>query len=163
MNSVFLGLGGNIGDTILTLKEAIARLKMLGNIEKLSSLYQTPPWGIKGQPDYLNGVVKLSYQNNPSQLLEEIQNIENQLGRVRGGRWQARTLDIDILYFGAEIVQTTKLTIPHPLLHLRKFVLIPLVEIEPDYTHPTIGKTNSELLATCPDVSVIHQLFVQNW
>ncbi len=148
---VFILLGSNEGDRILFLKKAIQELESLGKLIQVSSIYETEPWGKMEQANFLNCVLEMQTTLSAENLLTQILSIENFLGRERKTKWQARTIDIDILYFGDEVIQTEHLQVPHPFLHQRRFTLVPLVEIAPDFLHPILKKTNQELLNECKD------------
>lgn len=148
----FLLLGGNLGDRLLNLKLASqAILATCGEITKSSSIYETLAWGVTEQPNFLNQVIEVDSKLNPYELLAQINKIEKDLGRKRHQRWHERTIDIDILYYGNECVNSEALTIPHKELHNRKFTLVPLVEIAPNFVHPILKKTNLALLQSCMD------------
>jgi 2-amino-4-hydroxy-6-hydroxymethyldihydropteridine diphosphokinase len=123
----------------------------VGEVTLASSLYETAPWGGIEQPAFLNQVLEIQTRQAPEEVLRLILDIEHELGRVRYERWGARHLDVDLLYYGALHMDTARLTVPHPRLHERRFTLVPLVEIAPDFVHPVLTKTNKELLEACPD------------
>ena len=152
MNTVYIQLGSNIGireSFIAKSKEQIE--ENIGEIIKESSVFETIPWGNNNQNNFLNSVIKIKTVFDAFKILQKSQEIENNLGRVRGEKWGERTIDIDILFYNQEIINTEKLNIPHPLLHKRKFVLIPLSEIAPNYIHPILRKNVSDLLSECND------------
>jgi 2-amino-4-hydroxy-6-hydroxymethyldihydropteridine diphosphokinase len=153
MNVAFLGLGGNIGDRLETLQNTVKDIgKHCGKIMACSSVYETAAWGSASQKKYLNLVVKLETSFSAPQLLEQLLAIETRWGRQRTSDRNAdRTIDIDILFFNAEVITLPEIEIPHPRLHLRKFVLLPMQEIEPDWVHPVMNQQISGLLATCED------------
>lgn len=152
MHIVYLLLGGNIGDRTQMLQSAAAQLSMrVGTIVANSALYETAAWGKEAQPKFLNSVLAIATTLSAEELLTKIQTIENLAGRQREEVWGARTLDIDILFYDHDIIQTADLTIPHPFIQDRRFVLTPLCEIAPDLVHPVLHKTITELLAHCPD------------
>lgn len=152
MNEAYLLLGSNQGNSKAWLKKATDMVALeCGNIFKISSIYRTAAWGKSDQPDFLNQVVALHTILSPLQLLEAIQHIEQTLGRQRDVKWGPRTLDIDILFYNEDILNTPQLVVPHPYLHLRRFTLIPLTEIAPDKRHPVLNRNITELLETCPD------------
>lgn len=154
MTEVFLGLGSNVGDREAQLKAAINLLDEQQGIEviKVSSFYETAPVGYVDQPDFLNLCIKIETELSPHEVLERGLAIEQQLHRVRKERWGPRTLDIDILLYGDEIIETKDLSIPHPRMTERAFVLIPLQEIAPDKVEPRTQKKIKEI--TVPDETV---------
>lgn len=157
MKSIYILLGANLGDRTAQLNDAlIAIASSIGKITKVSTIVETAAWGVEEQPSFLNQVIEVKSFLNPIETLEICQSIENQLGRVRNEKWGARVIDIDILYYENEIVNLPHLQIPHPYIQDRKFTLIPLVEIAPDYIHPVLKKSNDELLAICTDLLDVH-------
>jgi 2-amino-4-hydroxy-6-hydroxymethyldihydropteridine diphosphokinase len=157
MNIVFLGIGTNLGNRERNLEKAVNMIENLpGRILQSSSSYETEPWGFQSEEKFLNMVVKIETILTPFTLLEKIHVLESSLGRVRGTeRYISRLIDIDILLYDNLIIDDEHLKIPHPLLHERKFVLIPLCEIEPGIIHPVLGKTIGELLQICSDTGVV--------
>lgn len=152
MNVATLLLGCNIGNCESTFVETLRQLeKNCGKLITQSSLYRTAPWGFSEQNDFLNQVVIIETNLAPHELLTKTIEIEVELGRLRKIVNGPRTIDIDILFYNDLEVITNDLIIPHPRLHLRKFTLIPLNEIIPDYTHPTLNKTIAQLLMECGD------------
>ena len=149
MPTVFLGLGTNIGNKKKNLTRAIEALSLaLGNYTALSAFTETKPWGFDSENTFLNCVVAFETTLSPSLLLDTTESIERELGRTTkstDGTYHDRVIDIDILLYGNETVDSPRLTIPHPLMHLRDFVLEPLAEIAPDAIHPTTGKSISTL------------------
>ena len=129
----FIGLGSNLGDSRSILKDAVSALSALGEI-KVSRLYSSPPMGPQDQPDYLNAVVELWTSLAPLDLLDELQRIENESGRVRLRRWGERTLDLDLLLYADEKIQHERLTVPHIGIVLRDFVVLPLLDLDQDLT-----------------------------
>lgn len=158
-NIAYLSLGSNIGDKLnhieLAKKELVLRI---GELIKKSSLYITEAWGNTKQEEFLNQVVAINTSHTPHSLLKELLNIEIELGRIRNKRNDPRTIDIDILFYDDVIILTNELKVPHPRLHLRKFVLIPMTEIAPTYIHPVFKKTINELLKQCEDNSHVKKI-----
>lgn len=144
---VFLGLGTNIGDREQNLQKARQAIANEMTILKSSSIYETKAWGYTDQEDFLNQVVEADTSLTPIQLLDFVKRTESELGRVDSFRWGPRKIDVDILLYDSISLETERLTIPHPSLHQRAFVLVPMVELEPDFLHPTLHKTMRNLLA----------------
>lgn len=153
MNDLYLMLGSNLGDRILNIRNASGQISNeIGQWLKASSFYETEPWGNKNQGMFLNRILKFRCSEKPDVLLEKLLSIEISLGRQRDGEvYSARTIDIDILLYGDIILSDNNLKIPHPRLHLRNFVLVPLAEIEPDLVHPVFNMSIRELLSVSPD------------
>lgn len=123
-----------------------------GRVATVSAIYETAAWGMEDQPAFLNQVIALLTPLSAPALLAACQAAEQQAGRQRTVRWAARTLDVDILFFGQEIINAPGLTVPHPALAFRRFALTPLAELAPELRHPVLGQTTTELLAACPDL-----------
>jgi 2-amino-4-hydroxy-6-hydroxymethyldihydropteridine diphosphokinase len=156
---VFLGLGSNLGDREGALEGALARLAARGfRVRRRSSLWLTEPLGGPPQGWFLNAVAQGQTTLGPEALLEACLATEHEMGRVRAERNGPRTIDVDVLFFGDEQCSSPGLVIPHPRLHERRFVLEPLAEIAPGFVHPALGLTVRELLARCPDCSVVRHL-----
>lgn len=150
--NTYLLLGANLGDRIETLQRATNLIaERIGLVIQQSGLYETAPWGVTDQPAFLNQVLAVETMLEPVEVLNQTQAIEQELGRVRLEKWGARLIDIDLLYYDQLVLQTDRLTIPHPYLYQRRFTLMPLVEIAPDFVHPVLTKTNAMLLAECED------------
>ena len=147
--SVYLGLGSNLGNRLGNLRSALAALKELPGfaIGKMSSIYETVPVDNMDQPKFLNMVVEAATDLTPAELLTSLLRIESHLGRVRQKTWEPRAIDLDILYYGDQIVSEDNLSIPHPRAAQRAFVLVPLCEIAPDFTDPLSRQKARELLA----------------
>jgi 2-amino-4-hydroxy-6-hydroxymethyldihydropteridine diphosphokinase len=152
MVRALLLLGSNLGDRLVYLEKARNLIKRrIGKIVAISSIYQTAAWGNTEQASFLNQVIGVNTKLTPEQLLEAVHKIEKEQGRTSSEKWGPRTLDIDILFFGEQVVKTTVLTIPHPEIANRKFTLEPLMEVEPDLVHPVLKKTIRDLRSSCPD------------
>lgn len=152
MNKVFIGLGSNLDAPLSQLKKAIEGLKQLKalNFISASGFYYSSPMGPQDQPDYINAVVEVSTTLSAEQLLDELQKIEHEQGRIRKQHWGARTLDLDILLYGNEVINSERLIVPHSGISQRNFVLYPLQDlVESNFKIPLLGKI-SELLAACP-------------
>lgn len=146
MNGIFLMLGGNLGEVAITFSRAVTMLSE-ANIQVLrsSALYRTKAWPDASQPDYLNQALEVSWNGSPEALLSITQSIETALGRVRSIRNANRTLDIDLVLWGDKVLKTELLEIPHPRMQERMFVLAPLCEIAPEFMHPKLQRTLTQL------------------
>jgi len=151
MKGVYIGLGSNLADPSGQIEAAILALNALDEVSVVtrSSLYSSPPMGPQDQPDYINAVVEIDTTLFAHKLLDQLQHIEQQQGRVRQRHWGERTLDLDLLVYGNNILDDERLTVPHPGIAERSFVLYPLAEIAADLTIPTMGKI-AQLLQACP-------------
>lgn len=149
---IFLLLGSNQGERLRNLEDAVSRIEReAGKIVERSAVYKTAAWGMEQQPDFYNQVLKIESVFSADLLLSKLLNIEQGMGRVRIEKWGPRLIDIDILFFGDEVIDTPALRVPHPGIPQRRFTLMPLAEIAPDLRHPVSGKTMTELLAECED------------
>ncbi|MGD1022900.1 MAG: 2-amino-4-hydroxy-6-hydroxymethyldihydropteridine diphosphokinase [Candidatus Sulfotelmatobacter sp.] len=155
---VYLSLGSNVGDRATQLLSALARLETTGRIVAVSSFYETEPMEFTQQPWFLNCAVALETSQTPQQLMASILHIEQEMGRQRLQKKGPRTIDIDILLFDNAVVNSSDLTIPHPALHQRRFVLEPLAEIAPEVSHPALKKTVRELLGALPEGQAVRKL-----
>jgi 2-amino-4-hydroxy-6-hydroxymethyldihydropteridine diphosphokinase len=152
MNKLYLLLGSNIGNSKASLAKAIKQIKSnIGDVVRQSSLYSTAAWGNIKQPDFLNQVIIVETELTALQTMQTILVIEKRMGRVRTVKNAPRIIDIDILFFNKEITDENKLTIPHPQLQNRRFVLVPLNQLSPNLRHPLLKKTVHQLLIHCPD------------
>jgi 2-amino-4-hydroxy-6-hydroxymethyldihydropteridine diphosphokinase len=161
MKIVFLGIGTNLGSRESNLKEAISRIeKYIGPVSEFSSVYETEPWGFQTRNQFLNMVAKVETKLIPSELLDKILEIESLMGRKRGEKqYSSRVIDIDILLYEDLKIDEKRLKIPHPRMHERRFVMVPLCEIEPEKIHPVLNKSISELLEICEDRSEVKKYF----
>jgi 2-amino-4-hydroxy-6-hydroxymethyldihydropteridine diphosphokinase len=153
MKSIILGIGTNLGDKTANLKTALGSInENIGRVVRTSSVFETDPWGFSSEDQFLNMVAEVESKLKPSGLLGRILMIEARMGRLRDGKeYSSRLIDIDILFIGDKILDTKSLVIPHPQLHERKFVLVPLAEIMPDFVHPVLKKDIKTLLRECKD------------
>ncbi|MEA3475605.1 MAG: 2-amino-4-hydroxy-6-hydroxymethyldihydropteridine diphosphokinase [Candidatus Cloacimonadota bacterium] len=146
-NVVFIGIGSNLGNREGNIKKAILKISELPqtSIVTTSSIINTKPIGKAGQPDFLNCVIKIETNFNAQKLLTQLKKIESDMGRIRGEKWGPRIIDLDILFFNDEIINTKNLQIPHPEILKRKFILTSLKEIAPEFVHPIEKKTIEDL------------------
>lgn len=160
---VILLLGTNLGDREKHLDDARGQLKdLIGPIKRQSPVYQTEPWGLNTQPDFLNQLIFVETDLPPQKVLKCILIIEQKIGRIRSReRYASRIIDIDIIFYKNLILNTDDLIIPHPQLHKRRFVLVPLADMIPEFIHPVIGKSMEQLLKECSDKSGV-ALYKQN-
>jgi 2-amino-4-hydroxy-6-hydroxymethyldihydropteridine diphosphokinase len=155
---VYLSLGSNLGDRSANLHAAIDQLRALGEVVAVSSFYETEPVELTAQPWFLNCAVKLETGKMPKQLLAAILAIEQQMGRRRTLKKGPRIIDIDILLFGSSVIEMKGLTVPHPAMHERRFVLDPLTEIAPDIRHPVFKQTIRELRDALPPGQAVRKI-----
>jgi 2-amino-4-hydroxy-6-hydroxymethyldihydropteridine diphosphokinase len=144
---IYLGLGTNLGDRQENLAQAVKGLEAGPELTVLrtSGIYETAPWGLTGQPDFLNMAAEISTTLSPHQLLDRVKDLERELGREHSPRFGPRLIDVDILLYGNSVVDEPRLHIPHASLHLRAFALVPLAELAPDSVHPVFGLTFAHL------------------
>jgi len=146
-NPVFLALGTNLGDREANLSQARKEISSIASIQKESSIYETPPWGVTDQPAFLNQVLAAETGLSPLELLTTIKDIEIKMGRLPSERYGPRLIDIDILLYGDTVLDTPTLTLPHPRMAERAFVLVPLLEVAPDLGSPLTGELITDVLS----------------
>jgi 2-amino-4-hydroxy-6-hydroxymethyldihydropteridine diphosphokinase len=156
----YIGIGSNIGDKLNNCKKAISEILKVDRHKLLakSSLFKTQPVGYTSQDWFVNGVIKIETDLEAPELLHTLKTIESQMGRSESFRWGPRTIDLDILFFDHIEIQTEDLQIPHPLIQNRRFVLVPLVEIDRNLTHPVLKKTIQELLTNLREDQGVEKL-----
>ena len=147
MESVYIGIGSNIGNKIENCRKAISLMGRLEgcSVRAQSPFYRTEPVGVDGQDFFVNGVICMDTGLSARSLLKRLLKIETDMGRVRRKKWDARVIDLDILLFGCRVIEKSDLIVPHPLMHLRRFVLTPLLQLDPNLIHPVLGKSMREL------------------
>ena len=157
MEEAILLLGGNLGNRELALAQAMEKIEAhVGEITAHSSIYESEPWGFEDKNQFLNQAIKVNTELNPQQLLDKLLEIEQSLGRVRTGKLSARTIDIDILFYGNQKITTETLTIPHPRISERLFTLLPLAELVENDILPALNISAQELIKACSDKSKIY-------
>jgi 2-amino-4-hydroxy-6-hydroxymethyldihydropteridine diphosphokinase len=157
-HTAYIALGSNLGDRIANLREAIRRLGELGEVTRVSSWYETEPVEVTEQPWFVNAAVELRTKMAPMEVLRGLLEIESAMGRERIQAKGPRNIDLDLLLLDNEMVNTSELTLPHPALHLRRFVLAPLAEIAPDAMHPTLRKPALTLLEMLPKGATVRRI-----
>lgn len=160
MERIFISLGSNMGDKVKNLIFGIEKMRQIDGLilHFISPLYETEPVGIKDPEPFFNCTVECGYHGTPLELLERLEKIEKEAGRISKGDYSSRPLDMDIIFFGDRILNIPSLTIPHPRFYDRKFVLIPLTDLDPDFKCPKTGKTMSQLLEETDDKSMVTKL-----
>lgn len=151
MMETWIGLGSNLGDRRRHLRGAVAEMAQIGRLRAVSPLYETEPVGLRDQPPFLNAVARLDTALTAAALLEALLAIEAAHGRLRAERFGPRTLDLDLLFYGDAVIRAPGLEVPHPRMHVRRFVLEPLAAAAPDFIHPALGRSVRELLAALED------------
>ena len=153
MESAYIGIGSNIGHKIDHCNRAISLMGRLEgcSVTLQSPFYRTDPVGVEGQDTFVNGVVCVDTDLSAASLLKQLLKIETDMGRVRLKKWDARIIDLDILLFGSHIIKEADLMVPHPLMHLRRFVMIPLLQVAPDLIHPVLCQSMRELAGMLPE------------
>ena len=156
MNTLYLQLGSNLGEREQLISDAVQEIsEYVGKVNIRSQIYESTPWRVDGQESYLNQIIEVKTLLSAEDTLVAVLKIENDLGRVRIEKWGERLIDIDIIFFNNEIIETPTLCIPHRHMHERNFVLMPLNEIAPDFIHPTYNKTVSELFNNSKDMEKV--------
>lgn len=144
-------LGSNTGDRTLYLQKALIGIAGLGRLDRVSAVYESSAWGLTEQRDFLNVVAGLYTRLSPEELLSAILELEKNLGRVRNIKWGPRTIDLDILYYGQRVLNEPELQVPHPGIPDRKFTLVPLASLYPEFNNPVLGLNTNEILKRCTD------------
>lgn len=159
MKGKYLILGSNLGDPLSSLQTALEKIKTeVGEVVRSSSVYVSEPWGIKDQPAFYNQVVEIETEFSAYSTLKKLLAIETSMGRIRGEKWGERIIDIDILYFDDQVINTDNLIIPHPGIPGRRFVLFPLCELIPDQIHPVLNVSNADLLQITSDTLCVQKI-----
>jgi 2-amino-4-hydroxy-6-hydroxymethyldihydropteridine diphosphokinase len=159
MNKTYLLLGSNMGNSRQQLAKAQKHIEQkIGKIIRYSGVYQTAAWGNTKQPDFINQVIIINTILTAAQTMQTILSIEKMMGRIRTKKNAPRIIDIDILFFNKEVINTKNLVLPHPQLQNRNFVLIPLNQLSPNLKHPVLNKTIHQLLRICPDELTVNKI-----
>jgi 2-amino-4-hydroxy-6-hydroxymethyldihydropteridine diphosphokinase len=162
MNIAYLLIGGNLGNRSANLQKAIQLIEQnCGQVVQSSAIYETAAWGLTDQPAFYNQALKIETQNLPEPLMQQLLLIEQEMGRTRTIKLGPRTIDLDMIFFNQFILKTELLVLPHPALSQRRFVLLPLSEIAPNYIHPILHKTIVQLLNECPDHLDVQKLSIE--
>lgn len=158
-HSIYIITGSNIGKQAENLKTAYVEIaRCIGRISKVSSIYETAPWGNANQENFLNQVLEVQSGLSPEEALKACLRIEEKMGRVRNKKNDPRIIDIDILFYDSEVLHEPGLRIPHPEIQNRRFALVPMHELHPDFEHPGLKKTIAFLLETTPDTLPVHKV-----
>jgi 2-amino-4-hydroxy-6-hydroxymethyldihydropteridine diphosphokinase len=160
MRRVYIGIGSNMGDREFLIRKAVESLRLLPqtNVSRVSSLYDTDPVGETDQPPFLNAVAWIETELLPRDLLWQMLLIEKRMGRVRSRRWGPRPIDLDLLFYDDEVIEEPDLQVPHPEAHRRAFVLLPLVELDPNFRHPVTGETVRRMIQKLPPNPPVRKL-----
>jgi 2-amino-4-hydroxy-6-hydroxymethyldihydropteridine diphosphokinase len=155
-------LGGNIGDRLGFINSAIEEIhSQCGEVTQQSNIYETAAWGVENQANFYNQVIEVSSRLLPPIFLQKILQIEIDLGRIRFKKWGERVIDIDILFVDSFTIDTATLSVPHPQLHNRRFTLIPLIDVAPNFIHPLLNISIEDLLLSCPDKLEVKQVIIE--
>ena len=156
----YIGIGSNLGHKVFNCKRSIANIDQVPGCEvtACSDLFETEPEGVTGQQWYANCVAEVKTERTPPELLDSLVAIEQEMGRIRAKKWESRIIDLDILLFGEQVIDSPDLVVPHPLLHTRRFVLEPLVQLAPELVHPVLNVTIRRLLNELPKESYVEIL-----
>jgi 2-amino-4-hydroxy-6-hydroxymethyldihydropteridine diphosphokinase len=162
MNIAYLLIGGNLGNRSANLQKAIQLIEQnCGQVVQSSAIYETAAWGFTDQPAFYNQALKIETKYTADKLMELLLLIEQEMGRTRTIKLGPRTIDLDMLFFNQAVLNTDLLTLPHPALTQRRFVLLPLTEIAPNFIHPIFHKTIEQLLNECPDQLDVQKLSIE--
>ena len=166
MERCYILFGSNMGDKDAIFAHACLLINnRCGRVVQVSAAYESEPWGFEAEDWFLNRVIVVESIKGPEELLQQLLDIERELGRIRYPEingYTSRTADLDILYYGHRVVDTDTLSVPHPRLHLRRFALVPMCEVAPELVHPVFGMTQQELLQQCPDESIVREMKTRN-
>ena len=161
MRKVYISLGSNMGDSVSTLMSAIQEIeKRIGSLYSSSSFYETEPWGFDAEQNFVNALICIESSMEAEVIMKELLQIENDMGRTRNNSsfYESRPIDLDIISVENDVIQTTELVVPHPKMHERLFVLIPFMEIEPNWRHPLINRTLQEMVSELDDEEKVSKL-----
>ena len=166
MERCYVLFGSNMGDKDAIFAQACLLINnRCGCVVQVSAAYESEPWGFEAEEWFLNRVIVVETDKSPEELLQKLLDIERDLGRIRHPEihtYISRTADLDLLYYGHRVINTDMLTVPHPRLHLRRFALVPMCEVAPEWVHPVFGLTQQELLQQCPDECVVREMETNN-
>lgn len=166
MERCYILFGSNMGDKEALFAQACLLINnRCGRVVQVSAAYESEPWGFEAEEWFLNRVIVVETEKGPEELLQQLLEIERELGRIRHPEIQgytSRTADLDLLYFGQRVINTDTLIVPHPRLHLRRFALVPMCEVAPEWVHPVFGLTQQELLQQCPDECIVREMAINN-